>query len=318
MRRSGVRSPSAPLLRFLVGSSRPRAPRLGSLVPPSNREGIGPLVRDDRGPQRHLPLGSEQPVKRSVVVRQEIDVSRESLWTACTTARGMAGWQADVVEGNAQLGGVVSLSWPALGLGVRLRVAELVEGERVVYEAGSARLTVELSSGAVALRHEGLRSEDEADGMRSAWQTALAVLGQGLLHHPGEPRFVRWFFSPARTTSELCHFYFTEPEGLRQWLCAEGGIGPTGSSIQLRLMSGATLTGQVLANTPDRDVAFSWEPHQACVVMRTFPSPQKSDQRLVAVSWSEWEEERFDEPTERFFDSALERLSRAFARCGSA
>jgi uncharacterized protein YndB with AHSA1/START domain len=257
-------------------------------------------------------------LKRSVVVRQEIGVSRETLYRACTTARGMSGWQADEVDGDATPGGTVSLSWPALGLGVRLRVGELVVGRRVVYEVGPARLIIEIEDGSISLCHEGLRNADEEAGMRSAWQTALAVLGYGLVHYPAQPRFVRWFLQPARTTPELCHFYFSNPMGLSQWLCTDGELGPQGSPVVLRLLSGATLTGEILANLPGRDLALGWRDHHSALVLRTFPAPRDPNERLVALCWSQWQIEKFDEEYERVFEGALARLVHTFKHRGDA
>lgn len=257
-------------------------------------------------------------MKRSVVVRQQIGVSREALYRACTTARGMAGWQADEADGDATPGGSVLLSWPALGLAVRLRVGEVLPGKRVVYEVGPARLIIDVDDGSISLCHEGLRSADEEAGMRSAWQTALAVLGHGLVHYPGQSRFVRWFLQSARTTPELCHFYFTEPTGLHQWLCTEGELGPRGAPVALRLLSGATLNGEVLANLPGRDLALGWRDHHSALVMRTFPAPREPSERLVALCWSQWQIEKFDEEYERVFEMALTRLVRVFKHRGDA
>jgi uncharacterized protein YndB with AHSA1/START domain len=258
-------------------------------------------------------------VSRSILVRQLVAATREELWAACTTAHGMSKWQADVVSGDAATAKAITLSWPALKLSVELKVQEVVPNERVVLVVGPSRLTMEIEPGVVRLTHEGLRSADEEDGMRSAWRTSLGLLAHSLSKHPGRERRVRWTTRPATTSPELTHVYFTDPFAMTQWLTQTGSVGQEGSSVALTLLSGEPLTGEVLANTPDRDVAFTWQEQQdSYLVFRTFPSPRDPDQRLLAIAWSRWYPEPFPEATSRFLDSALERLARTLERRGNA
>ncbi len=258
-------------------------------------------------------------MSRCITVHRSVSASRSRLWKECATANGLTRWQADTVVGDATRGSVLTLSWPAMGLSVRVHVAQLVPDKCVVYEVGSSRLTIEVDDGEVSLTHEGLRSEDEEDGMVSAWSTALGVLDHGIQCHPDQPRHVKWFLQPANTSASFAHVYFTDPAALSQWLTRSGSVPAEGESCALKFAWGESLTGQVLANTPERDVAFTWkEQGESCLVLRTFPSPRAPDERLLAISWSQYGSPNFPESSAQGLQACLDRLCRALSRMGSA
>jgi uncharacterized protein YndB with AHSA1/START domain len=258
-------------------------------------------------------------VSRSIFVRQLVAATREELWAACTTARGMSKWQADVVFGDAASTENVTLSWPALKLSIDLEVKEVVPEERIVLGVGPSQLTLEIAPGEVRLTHSGLRSDDEEDGMRSAWRTSLGLLAHALTKHPQRERRVHWITRPAKTSPELCHVFFTEGAALSQWLTRFGSIGEQGSGLTAELMTGDAITGEVFANTPNRDVAFTWQEQQdSYVVLRTFPSPNSADERLIALSWSRFHPEPFPAAVTRFMDAAVARLVHVLERNGQA
>jgi len=260
-----------------------------------------------------------QVVSRSITVHRSVSANRNRLWKECATANGLTRWQADTVVGDATRGGILTLSWPAMGLSVRAHVAQSIPEKRVVYEVGTSRLTIEVDDGEVVLTHEGLRSEDEEDGMVSAWRAALGVLDHGIQCHPDRPRYVRWFLQPATTSASFAHVYFTDPAALAQWLTRSGSVPGEGEQCQLDLAWGETLTGQVLANTPERDVAITWkEQADSCLVLRTFPSPHSPDERLLALTWSQYGNPDFPESSAQGLQASLDRLCRVLNRMGSA
>jgi len=256
-------------------------------------------------------------VSRSIFVRQLVDASREQLWEACATAHGMSRWQADVVVGDAATANSITLSWPALRLSVDLDVNEVVPNERIVLSVGPSRLTLEVEAGVVRLTHEGLSSADEEDGMRSAWRTSLGLLAHALSKHSARERRARWITRTAKTSPELCHVFFTNSAALRQWLTQSGAVGQEGSCLALKLITGELVSGDVFANTPNRDVAFSWqEQSDSYLVVRTFPSPHEPDERLLAICWSRWVPGPFPETTVRFLEKSMDRLVRLLERRG--
>jgi hypothetical protein len=231
----------------------------------------------------------------------------------------MATWQADEVSGDAANSQRITFSWPALNLKLELEVQEVVPEERLVLGVGQSRLVLEIEEGAVCLSHTGLRSEDEAEGMRSAWQASLGLMAHGLALHPGRKRRVHWITQHTRTSAALAHTYFTDRQALSQWLTRSGSIGAPQSSLELQLLTGEPVTGSVYANTIDRDVAFSWSEQQnSFLVLRTFPSPRNVDERLLAISWSRWHEEPFPEPLTRLLAAAIGRLAQLLQRRGLA
>jgi uncharacterized protein YndB with AHSA1/START domain len=258
-------------------------------------------------------------VTSSITVRRSVSASRNRLWRECSTARGLMRWQADTVVGDATSGSILTLSWPAMGLSVRMHVAKSIPDKCVVYEVGSSRLTIEVDDGEIALTHDGLRSDDERDGMVSAWRTALGVLDHGLKCHPDMPRHVRWFMQPVQTTPEFAHVFFTDAAALAQWLTTSGGVPRDGENCRLTLAWGETLTGQVLANTVERDVALTWsEQSESCLVFRTFPSPRSPDERLLALAWSQYGSPAFSESSAQGLQASLDRLVRLLSRMGNA
>jgi len=258
-------------------------------------------------------------VNHHITVCRPIAASRSELWRECATSRGLARWQADSVTGEVSQGSALTMSWPTMGLSVRVHVAEWIPNERVVYEVGSSRLMIIVSDGTVSLTHEGLRSNDEEDGMKSAWHTALGLLEHGLLHHPNQTRHARWFLQPVTTSPGFAHVHFTEDAALNQWLTSSGGIHEEGTMCRMALAWGAELTGKVLANVPERDVAISWtEESESCLVFRTFPSPRSSEERLLAICWSIYGRPDFPQESTQGLQSAIERLGRVLSRAGCA
>jgi uncharacterized protein YndB with AHSA1/START domain len=184
---------------------------------------------------------------------------------------------------------------------------------------GASRLTIEIETGQVRLTHEGLRSEDEEDGTRSAWRSSLALLAHGLTNHRGRERQVRWITRTVKTSAPITHLFYTQRAALRQWLTRSGELGLEGAEVQLQLLGGEHVTGEVLANTPDRDVAFTWrEQNQSCVVLRSFPSPSVPDERLLALSWSLWGNMPFPESTVANLEHSFDRLARTLNNKGNA
>lgn len=221
--------------------------------------------------------------------------------------------------GDATPGGVVTLSWPQMGLSVLMKVAQSVPNERVVYEVGSSSLTLEVGDGEIALTHAGLQAADELEGIASGWRTALGLLDHAIGRHAETQRHVRWFIEAVPTSPGFAHVFFTDASALAQWLTTSGSIPNEGEECRLKLAWGPTLSGTVLANTPERDVAVTWrEDADSCLVLRTFPSPRAPDERLLALSWSRYVDSRFPRETTLGFQSSLERLSHVLRRRPSA
>jgi hypothetical protein len=88
--------------------------------------------------------------------------------------------------------------------------------------------------------------------------------------------------------------------------------------VQLELAWQEPLTGTVLANTPGRDVAISWQERgQSVLALRTLPSASSPGERVLALSWSRWNDDAGSQ-TSRQLGLALGRLQRALGGGGAA
>jgi uncharacterized protein YndB with AHSA1/START domain len=249
-----------------------------------------------------------------------IRASREELWEACSTRSGLEGWYADRVTGTIANGAKLRLEWPELGATVELYVEDIRHGDRIALVNGKSRVQLTIGEGTVQLTHTGLDDGDDAEGFRSSWRVALAILQQSLEEHPRAPRRVRWAARPARTSAELAHLCFTAPAALDRWLGHGSVMGGEGEAYRLTLPSGEPMSGTVLCRTPGRDVALTWsEQNDSVLVLRTLPSPRASQERVIALCWSKW---GATEPGEHAIHGELrrcvERLGALLAMTGSA
>src|SRR5690606_8076 len=141
MRRSGVRSPSAPphLEKKKSASSSQLRSRLGRLLH---------LARATIA--RHSSFG----MVASIQVSQALEASRASIWHAISAPRGIARWQADAASGGLQAGGYV-LRWPSLGAELALEVACAEPHRRLVLRNGDTVLELLVEDGRLDLVHHG-------------------------------------------------------------------------------------------------------------------------------------------------------------------
>ncbi|MBN1607061.1 MAG: SRPBCC domain-containing protein [Polyangiaceae bacterium] len=254
-----------------------------------------------------------------ITIIQPVAATADELWRACATPEGLQGWQADSVEGAVRPGARLELAWPTLGARLVLRVVEVQAPRRLVLEAGSQRIVIEPEHHRIVLTHFGSASPDEAAGTTSGWRVSLATLAHCLERHPGSQRQVHWAVCVAATSSELAHAYFTDGAALSAWLTSHGEIGEKDSAVCLGLRWGTSLTGHVLAHTPGRDLAVSWqEEDDAVLAFRTLPLPGGSDRRLVALQWSTWGRSHGPGATACHLDSCVHRLSKLLGERGSA
>lgn len=243
-------------------------------------------------------------------IEQRVDASRPVLWNACAAPLGLAGWQADSVEGDVRPGGRLTLSWPTLGASVLLDVVEVEPQERIELENGDARLAMRVDEKRITLTHIGLGPTDDVAGMEASWRIALSTCAHFCERHPSRSRSVHWFLGSTHTSAAAAYAFFTDAAALATWLCARGGVPAEGARHELELQSGRRLSGRVLANVSGHDVALTWDEDEASVLcMRTLPSPNDGE-RLVALCWSRWSESPPDAGALGELEAAHERLMR--------
>ena len=257
-----------------------------------------------------------------ITIEQATRAPLETVWSACSELQGLRSWQADEVAGAVAPGALLELGWPALGVGIELRV-ELVEpGRRLVFQSDDSRLELELSPGRVQLSHEAaFDDEDEREGTRSSWKMALATLAHFVEEHAGHTREVHWSIERAPVSVETAHTFFTGAAAQTAWLTRTGrgtGVGEPGSEVALDLAWGSALTGRVLAHTEPRDALVSWrETNRSLLAFRTLPCPDGVAERLLAVTWSHWNLPDSARHAEQL-DGALGRLRRVLSNRATA
>lgn len=250
----------------------------------------------------------------AVELTQRVHAPRDVIWSACATARGLEGWQADQVQGDVETGQSIVLGWPALGASLVLDVIRVEAPHRVVLRNGDAEVEISIGEGRVDLVHSGFADADDRAGLFASWTVALALLAHFCERHPNRARSVHWLIGPTSCSASAAHTFFTDAGALTSWLTRRGSLPKAGEPHALELASGATLSGRVLANVPGRDVAISWDEDEASALcLRTLPAASE-DERLVALTWSRWTEalpppERLEE-----IEAAHARLLRALDR----
>jgi uncharacterized protein YndB with AHSA1/START domain len=249
-------------------------------------------------------------VGQTIEIRQPIVAPRTRIWAALTEPEGIACWQADRASGRVVCGGSVTLGYPALGAEVELAVEAVEPERRLVFSSGRSLAEFLVGETEVVLRHQGLEPGDELDGTASSWRVSLALLAHYLEKHDGRPRQTDWFVRRVRTTPAAAYCFFTQSAALGAWLGTGNDLGHPSDPIRLRLVWGETLTGRVLARTPDRDVALSWNEHgDSALVLRTLPVPAGPNDRLLIVNWSRWAESEAPPRTRARLEAACQRLA---------
>ncbi len=249
-----------------------------------------------------------------------IDAPPSRLWWACSTLDGLRAWQADDVRGRVGLGATLEFGWPGLGLTVDVQVTEYEPQRKIEFATASWRLGLELAGPGLVLTLAGPTSEDELEGAMSGWALSLALLRHQLERHWGYERTATWVVRSIQAPPEQLHVFFSDPLALRTWLgSATTPVGASGERAELDLVWGARLSGEVLAHTPRRDLALSWEQQGDSVLsLRSLPSPRTQEEWLVLLQWSRWREAPERVTTERELEGALTRLANVFKRRGVA
>ena len=249
---------------------------------------------------------------KSVFVEQIVRAPVERIWRACTEVQGLRAWQADEIAGEVAAGADIVLGWPSLRVAIDLRVERVEPMRCVVFSSEDSRLELLVAPGKVTIEHTADFDDDEREGTLSSWRLSLATLAHYLAHHDGRTRAVHWAVQRAATSLEDAHAFFTLSGAQSGWLTRKSGtdIGAVGSEVALDLAWGSAMTGRVLSHTPPRDVLLSWrETNHSLLALRTLPSHEAPNERLLVATWSSWDLPE-TAPTTANLQGALSRLAR--------
>jgi uncharacterized protein YndB with AHSA1/START domain len=260
-------------------------------------------------------------------VRDEIrvDCTPEELWNAWAKPDGISKWFVDAQKGDMETDEKVTWVWETFGFEIPLQVFEAERGRYLAF-GGPARspehpqglqeILITQDGGSCVLRlvNSGFRDgsdwDDEYEGVVSGWAMALATLKRWIESYKGGERSHHIVARPAAFEYEDLAPLFTTADGLKGWLASEvrapaAELQP-GAALDLELVGGGALTGEVLART-SRELLFSWEERRGVLGLKCFSLAPGS--RMVALDFSGWGiAERDFEAVRAMLDAAVDRL----------
>jgi uncharacterized protein YndB with AHSA1/START domain len=226
-----------------------------------------------------------------------IDASPEEVWAAWAEPEHVRRWFSDDAHGRLEPGGELVHTFEGHGEH-RYRVVEVEAPRRLILdgamEAGPFRqeVVIRTAGGSTVLRlvHSGFGTADPGSetvqGIDSGWTMALALLKHYVERHFGRDKATLALFRPARFDYQaLLEDHYLGADGLGAWL-TDGGAGiPATGPVALRLRSGRTLTGRVLART-EHEVSVSWNEISGALELKAFGAgPDARFLGLRVVSW---------------------------------
>lgn len=227
-----------------------------------------------------------------------ISADPESVWAAWAEPEHVRRWFSDDARGRLEEGAELVHEFHGHGEH-RYTVVEVDPPRRLILDGemdGRAfRQVVEIrrDGGTTVLHlvHSGFGPADPdseiVQGIDSGWSMALAMMKHYVERHLGQEKATVAVFRPARYEYEpLLRDRYLDAEGLGGWL-TDGSSGIDGSErVSLRLRSGRTLTGSVLALT-DHEVSVTWEEVDGVLELKAFGAdPDTRMLGLRLVTWS--------------------------------
>ena len=206
---------------------------------------------------------------------------REQVWRAFADPDWLAGWQVERVEGALEAGDRVGFHFDSLGVAIDLEVIERAEPERLVLSGAppgrppqtqTVRLAEARGGTEVELTHGGFdpgaRGEEEREGTRAGWYTALRLCRLYLDRYAGRPRTTVAAVAPAASSPRIAWPQLASAGGLAGWLASEAELGAEGEPARLVTRGGLELTGTVVSAAPPYQLALWLEQIAGVVSLR--------------------------------------------------
>jgi uncharacterized protein YndB with AHSA1/START domain len=222
----------------------------------------------------------------------------ESVWSAWADPAHVRRWFSDDARGRLEVGGELVHTFDGHGEH-RYRVLEVAAPHRLVLDGemdGRAfRQVVEIrrEGGTTVLRlvHSGFGSVDPdseiVSGIDSGWTMALALMRHYVERYFGRDKASIAVFRPAQFEyASLLASRYLDAGGLGRWLTDGAGGLDTEESVRLRLRSGRTLTGSVLART-DHEVSVCWDEIDGVLELKAFGAGP--DARVLGARVVTWD-----------------------------
>lgn len=273
--------------------------------------------------------GNYEHKGRMLQAEMRTTATPEEVWEAWADPQKIAQWFVDRAAGEAKAGNVVTWFFDDFGYQLPYKVLEAEPGMSYVLKweppggpAGIHEVRIERVNGETVMRmiesgfKQGAEWEEEYEGVKSGWQSALAILKYYLENYFGEDRRLALVMRPASFENAQIAPYFEDEGKLATWLTRSGAIGNQGEKCDLMLRDGRRLTGEVIART-DREAAITWKEMTGVLELKAF---SMGPQRVAGVRLMSWwsEEVKFLNAVGAMND-AVERLVAQFpARASSS
>jgi uncharacterized protein YndB with AHSA1/START domain len=263
-----------------------------------------------------------RPDGRRIETGIRTSATPEEVWKAWTDPASISRWFTDDARGEAVPGG--TLVWVFRGFGEMpypVTVAEppgrlVLAGEIPGRGPFALEILIECSGGSTMVRlvnsgfREGADFDEEYEGVRSGWDTSLALLRHYLERHQGAARHAALVVRPAAVSADELYRRFSDAGGLATWLTRRGALDDAGAGAELELRDGGRLTGTVIAAT-GREKSVTWEEEDAAVLeLKGFAA---GGRRMVGIRLTTWggDGSRLAR-LERSLTPAVERLAARF------
>lgn len=264
----------------------------------------------------------DRPVHRPDGRRIETEIrtsaTPEEVWKAWTDSASISRWFTDDARGEAVPGG--TLVWVFRGFGEMpypVAVAEppgrlVLAGEIPGRGPFALEILIEQTGGVTTVRlvnsgfRDGADFEEEYEGVRSGWDTSLALLRHYLERHQGQARHASLVVRPSALSAGELYRCFGDADALATWLTRRGALGEAGARAELELRDAGRLTGRVIAAT-GREKSVTWEEEDGAVLeLKGFGA---GGRRMVGVRLTTWGSDGSRlARLERLLTPAVERL----------
>jgi uncharacterized protein YndB with AHSA1/START domain len=255
---------------------------------PEQRERTRQGAVDTSGDASRLPGSAVCAAHQDEVrVHQCLDASLLTVWEACASARGLARWQADRVQGRVRAGEKITLRWPMLNARAELEVLEADPHRLLRWRHLGSEVVMTFEPSGLTLTQTQVPAEHR-EALASSWRISLAQLAHCTARHPGRDRRVYWATRAMPCSAQAAYLCFLDGSLIGQWLGQTASVNEDGR-FSLASSTGERFEGHVLVAVEGRDVALCIDSAaESTLVMRTLPNPLAPGERIVALCYSEW------------------------------
>ena len=261
------------------------------------------------------------PTARTIECEMRTTASPEEAWAAWGDPEKISQWFVDRAFGDVRPGGVMTWVFEKFNYEIPYPVLEAESPNRFVLGGElpgrppfRLEVTIHHDGGETVVRlfnsgfRDGAEWDDEYQGVSSGWRTSLALLKYYLEHNFGIAKQSFLAMHQAKFTYESIRPWFTERSKLAEWLTTDGAVSAVGSPFELRLQSGETVRGTVMADT-GHELVLSWDTENIVLELKAFAA---GPGKMVAIRATGWgADDTWMRKLEAVCEAAVVRLAAA-------